>query len=882
MSLSAKEIRQQFFDFFLSKGHAIVPSAPIVVKNDPSLLFTNAGMNPFKDYFLGHREAKYLRVADTQKCLRVSGKHNDLEEVGVDTYHHTMFEMLGNWSFGDYFKAEAIAWSWELLTEVYKIDPQQIYVTIFEGDTSLGVEKDLESLEAWKKYLPEDRILTGTAKDNFWEMGDTGPCGPCTEIHLDCREPAERAQVSGADLVNRDHPQVIEIWNLVFMQFNRQKDGQLKPLPARHVDTGMGLERLVRVLQGKQSNYDTDLFQPYIREISRITGIPYLGGDRPQDIAFRVISDHIRALCFTIADGQLPSNTGAGYVIRRILRRATRYYYTYLDWKQPLLHQLVPLLASAFDDVFPELQKQQDMIARVIAEEEESFLKTLDRGLRRLDEIIRKTRQNQKLQIPGDEAFELYDTYGFPLDLTQLIAGEQQLGVDESGFQEEMKKQKDRSRKATALDADDWISVHEGKEEFVGYQALSVPARIRRYRRVVQQKKETFQLVLSQTPFYPEGGGQVGDRGKLVFEDETLEVLDTKKENDLILHFVSRLPKDPTQPLLAEVDLSRRRQAEIHHTATHLLHAALREVLGDQVQQKGSLVDPDYLRFDFSHFSKMTPEQIREVEERVQQKIQEDLPVQIRTMAREDALELGAMALFGEKYAEEVRVVIIDESFSIELCGGTHVRRTSQLGLFTLISEGSVAAGIRRVEALAGDAALKHLRSLVLQHEQLVHRLRNPKDPVAALDKLLKEKADTEKMLEELESAQYASMARQLVSQVEKTQDVPLIAQVLDGVTGEGLKRIYAQIKDRLPRHLVLLGSNNQGKAQLLLGISEDLARDKNWDAAKIMKTSLSPRIQGGGGGQAHLATAGGKNAQVLPDLMDWIRSLAEGKAVHG
>lgn len=876
MYRSAKEIRQQFFEFFLSKGHAIVPSAPIVVKNDPSLLFINAGMNPFKEYFLGNREPKIRRVADSQKCLRVSGKHNDLEEVGVDTYHHTMFEMLGNWSFGDYFKTEAIAWSWELLTQVYGLDPGKIYVTVFEGDANLGLDMDRESREEWKKYLPEERILTGSAKDNFWEMGETGPCGPCTEIHLDCRDESERSRVPGSSLVNADHPQVIEIWNLVFMQFHRQKDGRLLPLPARHVDTGMGLERLVRVLQNKQSNYDTDLFQPYIQEIARITQKPYLGGDSKADIAFRVLADHIRALCFTIADGQLPSHTGAGYVIRRILRRATRYYYTYLDWKQPLLHRLVPVLAREFSEVFPEVEKQQDLISKVIAEEETSFLRTLERGLRRLDEIIEKTRQNNLKAIPGPEAFELYDTYGFPMDLTRLIASEHEIEVDEPGFESEMKKQKERSRKATALDAGDWVVLQGGPTQFLGYDTLRARTHIRRYRKVVQKGKEVYQVVLHQTPFYPEGGGQVGDRGQLISEEESIPVLDTKKENELILHFLPRLPKDLHAPLIAQVDAHRRRQTEIHHSATHLLHAALREVLGNQVQQKGSLVEPGHLRFDFSHFARMEEEQIREVERRVQQKIEEDIAVKVRTMAREEALELGAMALFGEKYGDTVRVVIIDDAFSIELCGGTHVQRTSQLGIFRLISESSVASGVRRVEALAGEAARVHIQARLEEHRRLLQLMKNPKDPVSSLEKLMADHKQIEKQLHSLQDARYRDLAQNLISEARKVDGLELITGILDIHSPDGLKKIYQLIRSRNQSHLALLACAAQGKAHVLLGLSEDLIEEKGWDASRIMKSEISPRIEGGGGGQAQMATAGGKNPGAIPDLIDWVSSWLE------
>ncbi|MBS1661418.1 MAG: alanine--tRNA ligase, partial [Bacteroidetes bacterium] len=677
--MTSAEIRKKFLEFFVSKGHTIVPSAPIVVKNDPTLLFTNAGMNQFKDYFLGNGKAPSSRVADTQKCLRVSGKHNDLEEVGVDTYHHTMFEMLGNWSFGDpanpeagYFKKEAIAWSWELLTVIYGIPKDRLYVTVFEGDDKDKLPKDTEAYEEWTKWIAPDRILMGNKKDNFWEMGDTGPCGPCTEIHVDCRPDNERAALEGARLVNNDHPQVIEIWNNVFMQFNRLKDGSLDPLPARHVDTGMGLERLVRVLQEKSSNYDTDLFTGTIAAVEKITGKKYANDDTHASIAFRVIADHIRAIAFTIADGQLPSNTGAGYVIRRILRRAVRYYYSYLDYKQPLLFQLMPVLGKQFREVFPELQHQLDFVSKVVKEEEEAFLRTLEKGLKRIDEIIRNTGETATTAakesqagrtIQGAAAFELYDTYGFPIDLTLLIARENGMSVDEKGFDKEMKQQKDRSRAATSLDTEDWVILIDNPLiEFVGYEMLETKTSIAKYRKIKAKGKESWQLVLEATPFYAESGGQVGDTGTLLVGTESIPVIDTKKENDLIIHFADRLPSDLKAPVVAKVDAPRRKAAEVHHSATHLLHAALRKVLGTHVAQKGSLVNDEQLRFDFSHFARMTEEEITAVERLVNEKIRENIPVIIRQMPKEEAMKSGAMALFGEKYGDTVRVVIIDPS----------------------------------------------------------------------------------------------------------------------------------------------------------------------------------------------------------------------------
>ncbi|HNP53580.1 MAG TPA: alanine--tRNA ligase, partial [Ferruginibacter sp.] len=697
--MQSAAVRQAFLDFFKSKGHVIVPSAPIVLKNDPTLLFTNSGMNQFKDYFLGTKQAPYTRVADTQKCLRVSGKHNDLEEVGVDTYHHTMFEMLGNWSFGDYFKAEAIAWSWELLTEVYKIPKDRLYVTVFEGDEKEGLPPAKVALEEWKKIVPEDRIIFGNKKDNFWEMGDTGPCGPCSEIHVDCRPDHERQQIDGKTLVNNDHPQVIEIWNNVFIQFNRKKDGSLEMLPSKHVDTGMGFERLVRVLQGKSSNYDTDVFSGTIEATGTIVGKTYAADDTKESIAFRVIADHIRAISFTIADGQLPSNTGAGYVIRRILRRAVRYYYSYLDYKQPLLFQLLPVIAKQFENVFPELQQQVDFVGKVIHEEEEAFLRTLDKGLKKMDEIIHTSTATGI--IDGAQAFELYDTFGFPIDLTRLIASENKLTVDEAGFQEELNKQKERSRAATAMDTGDWQILHEAPVRFVGYDSLEEKTRVLRFRKVTAKGKSLYQLVLETTPFYAESGGQVGDTGELTVTtgngETKINIVDTRKENDLIIHFTETIPADLSGDVMARVNAGRRRLITVHHSVTHLMHAALRQVLGTHVAQKGSLVNEEHLRFDFSHFAKMTAEEIAAVEKIVNEKIRENIPVVIQTMDKEKAVAMGAMALFGEKYGDQVRVVIMDPNYSIELCGGTHVGHTGELGLFKIKQESAVAAGVRRV-----------------------------------------------------------------------------------------------------------------------------------------------------------------------------------------
>jgi alanyl-tRNA synthetase len=872
--MNSSEIRKQFLDFFKSKGHEIVPSAPIVVKNDPTLMFTNAGMNQFKDYFLGNAASKYPRVADTQKCLRVSGKHNDLEEVGVDTYHHTMFEMLGNWSFGDYFKAEAIAWSWELLTEVYKLDKNRLYVTVFEGDQKEGLPKDEEAFAEWKKWIAEDRILLGNKKDNFWEMGDTGPCGPCTEIHVDCRPDEERAKIDGKTLVNNDHPQVIEIWNNVFIQFNRAKDGNLQPLPAKHVDTGMGFERLVRVLQGKKSNYDTDVFSGTIAATEKITGQQYDGSDSKQAIAFRVLADHIRAISFTISDGQLPSNTGAGYVVRRILRRAVRYYYSYLNYKQPLLHQLVVEIALQFKYVFPELYAQAEFVARIIREEEESFLRTLDKGLKRIDDIIKAQSNATERRIRGAEVFELYDTFGFPADLTGLIAAENNLQIDEEGFRQEMQKQKDRSRAATAIDTDDWIELGQpGKTSFVGYDALEVETRVVKYRKVKSKGKEQYQLVLDTTPFYAESGGQVGDTGVLVFGDDEITVTDTKKENDLFIHFTDKLPAAVSGSVSARVNTETRLNTMYNHTATHLMHAALREVLGQHVTQKGSLVAPGILRFDFSHFSKMTDEEIRRVETIVNEKIRANIPVVIREMPKEEALKLGAMALFGEKYGERVRVVTIDPSFSVELCGGTHVGQTGMIGLFVITSESAVAAGVRRIEALTGKTAMNYFGERMSQLKLVTETLKT-KDPVKAVEKLLEEKAGLEKRIEGMEARQLVALRNELLTKDEIINGVNFIGDIVEVGNADALKKICFDLKNSLRDYVAVLCANIGGKPYVAVGMSEVVSVAKNLDAGKIIKEQIAPLIKGGGGGQKTLATAGGQDASRLREVIESVRRL--------
>jgi alanyl-tRNA synthetase len=870
--MTSGEIRQQFMDFFQSKGHVIVPSAPIVVKDDPTLMFTNAGMNQFKDYFLGNRPALNKRVADTQKCLRVSGKHNDLEEVGVDTYHHTMFEMLGNWSFGDYFKKEAIAWSWELLHGVYKIPADRIYVTVFQGDEKEKTPRDEEAIAEWKKWIDEDRILLFGKKDNFWEMGETGPCGPCTEIHVDCRRDEDRKKKDGKLLVNADDPQVIEIWNNVFIQFNRLKDGSLEPLPSKHVDTGMGLERLVRVLQNKNSNYDTDIFSGTIWATEKITGKIYTAADNRQDVAFRVIADHIRAIAFTIADGQLPSNTGAGYVIRRILRRAVRYYFSYLDYKQPLLCQLLPLLAHQFDHVFPELQKQVEFVVRVAREEEEAFLRTLDKGLKRIDDIIRSG--NGKM-IGGKDAFDLYDTYGFPVDLTRLIAGENTLEVDEPGFEKEMQQQKSRSRAATTVDTADWIVLDDqGRNAFVGYDKLETETRVLKYRSVKAKGKEGYHLVLETTPFYAESGGQVGDTGELDFDGQKIQVLDTKKENDLVIHFVDALPANISAPVVATVNKDKRKNTALHHSATHLLHAALRQVLGGHVAQKGSLVNEEHLRFDFSHFAKMSPEEIAEVEELVNEKIRQNIPVVIREMPKDEALKSGAMALFGEKYGDLVRVVTIDPAYSIELCGGTHVGATGELGFFKITHETAVAAGVRRVEAVTGARADDFIRKQLSLIDSLNEMLKNPQDLSKAIENMAMENNHLKKKIEKLESRQLSQLKDVLVKKVLSVNGSSFLGEVLEDLSGDDLKKLCFDLKNELTDYCVVLAASQGGKASVVVMLDESLVKNKNLDASKIIREQVAPLIKGGGGGQKTLATAGGQDASKLDQVIEKLKSL--------
>ena len=870
--MTSAEIRKEFLAFFASKKHHIVPSAPIVVKNDPTLLFTNAGMNQFKDYFLGNKKPEHKRIVDTQKCLRVSGKHNDLEEVGVDTYHHTMFEMLGNWSFGDYFKDEAIAWSWELLTEVYKIDKDRLYVSVFKGDESEGIPMSTIAFEAWKRLVPEDKIIFGNKKDNFWEMGETGPCGPCSEIHVDCRSDEERKLIPGRDLVNNDHPQVIEIWNNVFMQYNRLKDGTLEPLPAKHVDTGMGFERLVRVLQGKQSNYDTDVFSGTINAVASITGKIYDRSDSKEAVAFRVLADHIRAISFTIADGQLPSNTGAGYVIRRILRRAVRYYYTYLDYKQPLLFQLVPILANQFAEVFPELHAQEAFVTKVVKEEEDSFLRTLDKGLKRMDELMKAS--NRKT-IEGKSAFELFDTYGFPIDLTRLIAQENDLAVDENGFEAEMQQQKNRSRAATAIDAADWIIVNESNSQtFTGYSSTKETTKVTKYRKVTAKGTTGFQLVLETTPFYAESGGQVGDTGVLEFNDSSIEVIDTKKENNLIIHFTSALPASLEGSVVAKVNISNRKNISAHHSATHLLHAALRQVLGNHVAQKGSLVNAAQLRFDFSHFAKVSDDEMKQIENIVNEKIRENIPVVIKEMTKDEAVAMGAMALFGEKYGDTVRVVMMDPNYSIELCGGTHIGGTGELGLFKLKHESAVAAGVRRIEAICGEGANTQVNDALAELETIKELVKNTKEPVKAVQQMVAELQLLKKRIESYEALALVGIKKELESKVSHIGDTHFIGAVVTVSNPDGLKKLCTALQENYTNLLVVLAANIDGKAFVAVLVDDTLQTSKGLEAQKIIKDQIAPLIKGGGGGQKGLATAGGQDSSNLTQVIENVKNL--------
>jgi len=856
-TLTARQIRQQFLDFFKSKGHEIVPSAPMVVKGDPTLMFINSGMAPFKNWFLGNEQIKWPRVADSQKCLRVSGKHNDLEEVGVDHYHHTMFEMLGNWSFGDYFKNEAIAWAWELLTEVYKLPKDRLYVTVFEGDEVENIPRSVVAMECWKKLVPEDHIVYGNKKDNFWEMGETGPCGPCTEIHFDGRSDDDRAKVPGETLVNRDHPEVIEIWNNVFMMYNRLKDGTLEPLPTKHVDTGMGFERLVRVLQNKKSNYDTDVFTPIIRAIENVSGKKYEGTAEKRDIAIRVVADHVRAVSFAIADGQLPSSGGAGYVIRRILRRGIRYGYSFLDMREPFICKLVQVLADEMGDYFPEIRKGQALVSKVIQEEEESFLRTLDKGIQLLEDIIRKTPGEV---IDGKVVFELYDTFGFPADLTALIASESNKRIDQLGFEAELQKQKERSRAATKLETEDWVELAGGETKFIGYDELEADVKILRYRKIKSKGKEQIQLVLDVTPFYAEGGGQVGDQGKLVSANDKLVITDTKKENNLFVHFTDRLPENPGGVFRAVVDRGKRTETMANHSATHLLHEALREVLGTHVEQKGSLVAPDYLRFDFSHFSKMSDEEIARVESLVNERIRKNLLLEEnRAMKIDDAKKTGAMMLFGEKYGDLVRVIRFGNS--VELCGGTHVRSTGEIGMFRIQSEGAVAAGVRRIEAITSETAFGFVKS-ELDALASVRELLKAKDVLKSVHDLQQKNAELQKQIEKFNREKASVIKKELREKITSLNGVSFLAERVDLDPAE-LKDIAFQLKGETQNLFAVFAGESGGKATLTCVISEELVKDRNLNASNIIR-ELAKEINGGGGGQAFFATAGGTKAEGL------------------
>ena len=865
--MTSKEIRESYKEFFRSKGHQIVPSAPMVIKGDPTLMFTNAGMNQFKDIILGNAEIKYPRVADSQKCLRVSGKHNDLEEVGHDTYHHTMFEMLGNWSFGDYFKHEAIDWAWEYLTGVLGLSPDRLYVTVFEGSPADGLERDDEAASIWEKHLPKERIINGNKHDNFWEMGDQGPCGPCSEIHVDIRSDEERRQVSGLSLVNQGHPQVIEIWNLVFMQYNRKADGSLKPLPKRVIDTGMGFERLCMALQGKTSNYDTDIFTPMIQAIATLTGIEY-GADAKSDVAMRVIADHIRTIAFAITDGQLPSNAKAGYVIRRILRRAVRYGYTFLGRREAFIYSLLPVLIETMGDAYPELIAGRELISKVMKEEEESFLRTLETGIRLLDKQMAETRAQGRTVLDGYDAFVLYDTYGFPLDLTALILSEHGMSVDEAGFDVAMQQQKERARNAAAIDAGDWQIVAEGTVRFVGYDLIECSTEILRYRQVKQKNQEYYQVVLSETPFYAEMGGQVGDKGFLIdAEGKKYEVFDTKRENNLAIHLMKELPSDLEGTLRAVVSEERRHRIEANHSATHLLHEALREVLGTHVEQKGSFVSDEVLRFDFAHFAKVEPEQLRQVERLVSARIRADLPLQeFREVPIDEARDMGAMALFGEKYGDRVRVIRFGSS--TEFCGGTHIRSTGRIGTFRILSESSVAAGVRRIEAVSGEAAEKYLYDIDDMVQSIRGLFNNSPQLLTAIKKMLEENTDLGRQVGEFVRQQTSELKHRLLEQRVEVGGVRLFL-VRKEVPTEVLKDIAFQIAGELQEPFVFIaGCPQLDKASLTLMISKDLVESRGWNASQLIR-SAAKHIQGGGGGQPHFATAGGKNPDGLGAAID-------------
>ena len=872
--MTANEIRDSYKKFFESKGHAIVPSAPMVIKDDPTLMFTNAGMNQWKDIILGQRDPEPRRRADSQKCLRVSGKHNDLEEVGHDTYHHTMFEMLGNWSFGDYFKEKAIDYAWEYLVDVLKLNPNDLYATVFEGSDEEGLERDNEAASIWLKHLPADHIINGNKHDNFWEMGDTGPCGPCSEIHLDSRSAEEKAAKPGRELVNQDDPQVIEIWNIVFMQFNRKANGSLEPLSMNVIDTGMGFERLVRAIQGKQSNYDTDVFQPIIKQIGQLSGFTY-GKDEKVDVAMRVIADHLRAIAFSIADGQLPSNAKAGYVIRRILRRAVRYAYTFLGQREAFLCKLVPTLVHEMGDAYPELKAQQVLIGRVMQEEEESFLRTLSTGINLLENVVEQTRKEGKTVIDGEKAFTLFDTYGFPLDLTELICHEHGMTIDQDKFNAEMQKQKERARNAAAVETDDWVILAEGETEFVGWDFTETDCRILRYRRVQQKKQTYFELVLDKSPFYAEMGGQVGDSGVLKNDNETVEIFDTKRENNLPIHLTKKLPAQPEAAFRAVVNEKARRGSEANHTATHLLDQALREVLGTHVEQKGSLVTADYLRFDFSHFQKVTPEELRQVERIVNSRIRQDIPLQDhRDLPMDEAKKLGAIALFGEKYGDRVRVVQFDKS--VEFCGGCHVKSTGRIGMFRIVSESSVAAGVRRIEAITGEAAEESVYAMENMLNDLKGFFNNAKDLTAAIRKTVDENDGLKKQVDAYVKERLATLRDKLVNSATEQAGVRLVQTVIPtSVAPDAVKDLAFQISNILPENtLVVIGSTHEGKPLLTVMISKDLVAGRQLNAGTLVREAAK-LIKGGGGGAPHFATAGGKDAAELEAAVKKVVELA-------
>ena len=871
--LTAKEIRESFKEFFRERGHQIVPSAPMVIKDDPTLMFTNAGMNQFKDIILGNVPAKYKRVADSQKCLRVSGKHNDLEEVGLDTYHHTMFEMLGNWSFGDYFKKEAINWAWEYLVDVLKIDPDRLYATVFEGYAPEGLERDNEAASYWEAHLPKEHIINGNRHDNFWEMGDTGPCGPCSEIHIDLRSDAERAEVDGLTLVNQSHPQVIEIWNLVFMQYNRKADGSLEPLPARVIDTGMGFERLCMALQGKTSNYDTDVFQPIIKEIGRLCGKTY-GEDPKVDIAMRVIADHIRTIAFSITDGQLPSNAKAGYVIRRILRRAVRYGYTFLGQKQAFLYKLLDILIETMGDAYPELKEQKVLIGKVIKEEEDAFLRTLETGIKLLDKVVADAKAAGKNEISGVDAFTLYDTYGFPIDLTELILKEKGVGVDLDGFNAQMQQQKERARNAAAVETSDWVVLREGEPEFVGYDMLECDCRILRYRKVKQKNKEYYQIVLDRTPFYAEMGGQVGDTGKLISANETVEILQTKRENNLGIHITEHMPEEVTAQFHAVVDKEARQATACNHTATHLLHEALREVLGTQNKQKGSYVSPQSLRFDFSHFKKVTDEELRQVEILANRKVREAIPLdERRNVPIAEAKAMGAMALFGEKYGEEVRVIRFGSS--VELCGGTHVANTGNIGMIKIVTESSIAAGIRRIEAITGARVEETIYSLQDSLKEIATLFNNAPNLIQAIHKAIDENAELRKQAEEYVKEKMADMKERMLKTAENVNGMKLI-RFIGPMPADVVKGIAFMLRNEVAEGLAFVAATKDNDKPLLtVMFSNDVVGDGK-NASAIVREAAK-LIQGGGGGQPYFAQAGGKNAEHLSDALEKMVSLVVG-----